>query len=41
MGWFRGFKLQSIINDNVEILNFNITQANIDDRTPLEKKSFR
>jgi hypothetical protein len=40
MGWFRGFKLQSIINDKGEILNFIITQANIDDRTPLEKKSF-
>ena len=41
MGWFHGFKLHIIINDKGEILNFTITQANIDDRTPLEKKSFR
>ena len=40
MGWFQGFKLHSIINDKGEILNFTITQANIDDRTPLKKKIF-
>jgi len=40
MGWFHGFKLHIIINDKGEILNFTITQANIDDRTPLKKKSF-
>jgi hypothetical protein len=40
MGWFHGFKLHSIINDKGEILNFTITQANIDDRTPLKKKRF-
>ena len=36
MGWFHGFKLHLIINDKWEILNFVITQANVDDREPLE-----
>ena len=40
MGWFHGFKLHIVINDKGEILNFTITQANIDDRIPLKKKSF-
>jgi len=40
MGWFHGFKLHIVINDKGEILNFAITQANVDDRTPLKKKSF-
>lgn len=40
IGWFHGFKLHIVINDKGEILNFVITQANIDDRTPLKKKSF-
>ena len=40
MGWFHGFKLHIVINDKGEILNFTITQANVDDRTPLKKKSF-
>jgi hypothetical protein len=40
MGWFHGFKLHIIINDKGEILNFTITQANVDDRTPLKKKRF-
>lgn len=40
MGWFHGFKLHIVINDKGEILNFCITQANVDDRTPLKKKSF-
>lgn len=40
MGWFHGFKLHLIINDKGEILNFTITPANVDDRTPLKKKSF-
>lgn len=34
------FKLHIVINDKGEILNFTITQANVDDRTPLKKKSF-
>lgn len=40
MGWFYGFKLHIIINDRGEILSFTITQANVDDRTPLKSKSF-
>jgi len=40
MGWFHGFKLHIVINDKGEILNFTITQANVDDRTPLKTKSF-
>ncbi len=40
MGWFYGFKLHLIINDKGEILNFVITQANIDDRAPLKNKNF-
>ena len=36
MGWFYGFKLHLIINDKGEILNFVITQANVDDREPLK-----
>jgi len=40
MGWFHGFKLHIIINDRGEILNFTITQANVDDREPLKKERF-
>lgn len=40
MGWFHGFKLHIVINDKGEILNFCITQANVDDREPLKNKGF-
>ncbi|NLA25473.1 MAG: IS982 family transposase [Bacteroidales bacterium] len=40
MGWFFGFKLHLVINDKGELLNFVITQANVDDRMPLENNSF-
>ncbi len=40
MGWFHGFKLHIIINDKGEILNFTITQANVDDRQPLKQERF-
>lgn len=40
MGWFYGFKLHLVINDKGEILNFAITQANVDDREPLRNESF-
>jgi len=40
MGWFYGFKLHIIINDKGEVLNFTITQANVDDRVPLKNKRF-
>jgi hypothetical protein len=40
MGYFYGFKLHLIVNDKGEILNFIITQANVDDRQPLRIESF-
>lgn len=40
MGWFYGFKLHLVINDRGEILNFLISQANMDDREPLKKEGF-
>jgi len=40
MGWFHGFKLHIIVNDKGELLNFTITQANVDDRAPLKNKRF-
>jgi hypothetical protein len=40
MGWFYGFKLHIVVNDKGEILNFAITQANVDDREPLKNESF-
>jgi hypothetical protein len=40
MGYFYGFKLHLIINDKGEVLNFVITQANVDDREPLKNERF-
>lgn len=40
MGWFFGFKLHLIINDNGEILNFIFTPGNVDDRKPLKQGKF-
>jgi len=40
MGWFYGFKLHIIVNDKGELLDFIITQANVDDRTPLKEDNF-
>ena len=40
MGWFFGFKLHLICNEHGELLNFMITLSNVDDRKPLEYKSF-
>jgi len=40
IGWFFGFKLHLIINDRGEILDFMLTQGNVDDREPLRNKSF-
>ena len=39
-GWFFGFKLHLIINDKGEILDFMLTQANVDDREPLKSDNF-
>ena len=40
MGWFHGFKRPLVINEKGEILIFCITQANVDDRNPLNDKRF-
>ena len=40
MGWFYGFKLHIVINDKGELLDFVITQANVDDRAPLNEENF-
>jgi hypothetical protein len=40
MGWFYGFKLHLIVNEKGDILNFVITQGNVDDREPLKNERF-
>ncbi|WP_108649761.1 IS982 family transposase [Dongshaea marina] len=35
MGWFYGFKLHLIINDQGGVISVKLTPANVDDRTPL------
>lgn len=40
MGWFFGFKLHLVCNEKGELLNFMFTPGDIDDRKPLENKSF-
>ncbi len=40
MGWFFGFKLHIIINEKGDIIDFLITQGNVDDRQPLKDKTF-
>ena len=40
MGWFFGFKLHLICNEKGELLSFMITPGDIDDRKPLEHKTF-
>lgn len=37
MGYFYGFKLHIVVNDIGQIIDFQITQANVDDRTPLKE----
>ncbi|KAB8313931.1 IS982 family transposase [Tolypothrix campylonemoides VB511288] len=37
LGWYFGFKLHLIINDQGELMSFLITPANIDDRKPVPK----
>gem|GEM_PF-5886991 len=34
MGWFYGFKLHLVVNDEGELLAFCLTPGNIDDRRP-------
>ena len=35
MGWFYGFKLHLVVNDQGELLAFQISPGNVDDRTPV------
>jgi hypothetical protein len=35
MGWFYGFKLHLIVNDQGELLTFFLTPGNVDDREPV------
>jgi len=37
VGWFYGFKLHLIINEKGEILSFDLTPGNVDDRKSLKK----
>ena len=40
MGWFYGFELHLFVNEKGDILNFVITQGNVDDRAPLNDSKF-
>ena len=40
VGQFFGFKLHLVINDKSEIIQFQLSQANVDDREALKNKSF-
>ena len=40
MGWFYGFKLHLVINDRGEIIQWQLTPGNVDDREPLKDKEF-
>ena len=43
IGWFFGFKLHLVVNDQGELLSIKLTAANVDDRKPvlsLTKKLF-
>ena len=37
MGWFFGFKLHIVINDQGELLGFKLTAGNTDDRLPVKQ----
>ena len=39
MGWFFGFKLHLIVNDQGELLAFQLTPGNVDDRKPVPQMS--
>lgn len=40
MGWFFGFKLHLISNEQCSLLGFRLTRANVDDRTPIKNGFF-
>lgn len=37
MGWFFGFKLHLVVNDQGELLAYCLTPGNVDDRTPVPR----
>jgi hypothetical protein len=37
VGWFYGFKVHLIVNDQGELLGFHLTPGNVDDRKPVPK----
>jgi len=37
VGWFYGFKLHLVVNDQGELLAFCLTPGNVDDRHPVPK----
>jgi len=41
MGWFYGFKLHLVVNDQGELLAFYLSAGNMDDRTPVPKLARR
>ena len=40
VGWYYGFKLHLIVNDQGELLSFQLTAANTDDRKPVPDLTF-
>jgi len=40
MDWFYGFKLHIVINDKSKLLDYVITQGNVDDRELLKEDAF-
>lgn len=40
MGWFCGFKMHLVINDKGEIIQWQLTPGNCDDREPQKNKKF-
>ena len=41
MGWFFGFKLHLVVNDQGELLAYHLSAGNMDDRTPVPKLAHR
>jgi len=41
VGWFYGFKLHLVVNDEGELLAFCLTRGNVDDRRPVPKLAHR
>lgn len=40
MGWFYGFKLHLVINNKGEVIQWQLTPVNVDDRAPLKDSRF-